>query len=222
MGNKGYGEIKDAKILKSVASQRQKNSMEKKEVEQLSSWAARFRLVKYKQRINSVMEISVGGVCLNETKEIMGAFVDWYKELWGSEEGDEVNWNVLESLNWRKIPKHKHKEITSRFLEKQVKAVLNSLRLGKAPSPDGYNLYFFLNFWEDLKETYIKAVEDFYHNEEPPKSWGQTNMVFIPKKDSPKEIKDYRLIVLCNMTYKILSKILVNRIRPWIRKLISK
>ncbi|WOL00312.1 hypothetical protein Cni_G09025 [Canna indica] len=107
------------------------------------------RLVKYKQRINSVMEISVGGVCLNETKEIMGAFVDWYKELWGSEESDEVDWNALESLNWRKIPKNKHKEITSRFSEKEVKAALNSLGLGKAPGPDGYSLEFFLNFWED-------------------------------------------------------------------------
>ena len=54
-----------------------------------------------------------------------------------------------------------------------------------------------------------------------PNYMNNTNIVLIPKTQGPKSIGSYRPISLCNSVYKIVSKILVGRIRPLLEQLIS-
>ena len=48
-----------------------------------------------------------------------------------------------------------------------------------------------------------------------------TTIVLIPKIKNPQTIKDFRPISLCNVIYKIISKCLVNRLRPLLDGMIS-
>lgn len=54
-----------------------------------------------------------------------------------------------------------------------------------------------------------------------PKAWGKTYVVLIPKVDNPKCVLDFRPISLCNVCYKLISKILANRLKGVIHKLIG-
>jgi hypothetical protein len=54
-----------------------------------------------------------------------------------------------------------------------------------------------------------------------PENFNMTKIVLIPKMDDASELKDYRPISLCNVIYKIISKCLVNRLRPFLKDLIS-
>jgi hypothetical protein len=54
-----------------------------------------------------------------------------------------------------------------------------------------------------------------------PEGMNDTVIVLIPKGNSPERLEDYRPISLCNVTYKIISKCLVNRLRPFLDGLIS-
>ncbi|WOL10958.1 hypothetical protein Cni_G19718 [Canna indica] len=87
---------------------------------------------------------------------------------------------------------------------------MNSLGSGKVPGPDAFILEFYQNFWNTIKDSYMDTVHTFYIENRLPESWGRTNLVFVPKKDNPKEIKDFRPIALCNVAYKILSKALLD------------
>ena len=49
----------------------------------------------------------------------------------------------------------------------------------------------------------------------------QTFIALIPKTDNPTSINHYRPISLCNTIYKIISKILANRLKPILPKLIN-
>jgi hypothetical protein len=48
-----------------------------------------------------------------------------------------------------------------------------------------------------------------------------TVIILIPKKNNPEELKDFHLISLCNVVFKIISKCLVNRLRPLLQDIIS-
>jgi hypothetical protein len=41
-----------------------------------------------------------------------------------------------------------------------------------------------------------------------PTGWNDTTVVLIPKVKDPKSLKELRLISLCNVLYKIISKVL--------------
>ena len=54
-----------------------------------------------------------------------------------------------------------------------------------------------------------------------PKGINDAVIILIPKKNNPEYLKDFRPISLCNMIYKVISKFLVNRLRPLLDELIS-
>ena len=49
----------------------------------------------------------------------------------------------------------------------------------------------------------------------------KTLITLIPKIKGPETIGNFRLVSLCNSIYKIITKIIVARIRPHLEKLVS-
>ena len=65
-----------------------------------------------------------------------------------------------------------------------------------------------------MKESILVAVKDFFRTGIMPPSVNDTIIVLIHKVQNPRSIKDFRSISLCNVIYKVISKCLVNRLRP--------
>ena len=53
------------------------------------------------------------------------------------------------------------------------------------------------------------------------KSINHTFITFIPKVNNPKLVSEFRHISLCNVIYKIISKVIVNRLKPILNSIIS-
>lgn len=49
----------------------------------------------------------------------------------------------------------------------------------------------------------------------------QTNIILISKCKNPSFINEFRPINLCNFLYKVVSKVFINRLKPWMDMLIS-
>lgn len=103
----------------------------------------------------------------------------------------------------------------------ETRATLKSMGDYKALGPDGFHIAFFKYCW-DVVGTHIHNMVNkaFAHDYFPP-SLNITILVLIPKVDHPQSIKDYRPISLCNVVYKIISKVIVNRIKHLIPSIIS-
>lgn len=97
-----------------------------------------------------------------------------------------------------------------------------SLENGKSLGPDGFNVEFFKFYWQDLEDDLFNAVTYFFEHGSMPTSWGHTYIALIPKKDNPKLVTNYHPITLCNVSYKIIAKILANKMKTILPKLIGK
>lgn len=99
----------------------------------------------------------------------------------------------------------------------QIRKIADALfQIGplKAPGPDGFLARFFQRNWEVMKGDVIEVVRYFFHSKSLPVGVNDTVVVLIPKNDNPETLKEFRPISLCNVIYKVVSKCLVNRLRP--------
>ena len=91
----------------------------------------------------------------------------------------------------------------------------------KAPGTDGLYAGFFQIFWTDVKNSMCKEISDIFLARVIPKYLNEKLICLIPKCQSPKSLNNYRPISLCNSIYKVVTKIMVAQIRPFLDKIIS-
>ena len=72
-----------------------------------------------------------------------------------------------------------------------------------------------------MKAQVTAAVKEFFRSGIMPEGVNDTAIVLIPKIDNPVKLADFRPISLCNIIYKVVSKCLVNRLRPMLEDIIS-
>ncbi|GJU77776.1 putative RNA-directed DNA polymerase, eukaryota, reverse transcriptase zinc-binding domain protein [Tanacetum coccineum] len=82
----------------------------------------------------------------------------------------------------------------------------------KAPGPDGYFFMFIKRFWDLLKHDIQEFVASFFATSKFPQGANSAFITLIPKVSKPLFIKDYRPISLIGLHYKIVAKILANRL----------
>lgn len=105
--------------------------------------------------------------------------------------------------------------------EEEVLVALTSIHGDKSLGPDGFPAAFYKKYWSSIKSTFMDAVQYFFSGGTLPRQWKSTFLVLIFKIKNPYTINDFRPISLCNISYKIISKIIVNRLKPLLQKIIS-
>jgi hypothetical protein len=99
------------------------------------------------------------------------------------------------------------------FTREEVRCALFQMSPSKAPGPDGMTALFFQKFWHIVGMDVTDSILDFLNNGHMLKSLNYTHIALIPKVKSPELMTQFRPISLCNVLYKIISKVLVNRMK---------
>lgn len=96
-----------------------------------------------------------------------------------------------------------------------------SMHSEKAPRPDGLTAIFYQKLWDIVKVDLIHMVNEFLFDGKMANSFNDANICLIPKKEKPNEISQFRPISLYNVSYKIISKVLCQRLKKILSDRIS-
>lgn len=105
--------------------------------------------------------------------------------------------------------------------EMEIFSAINDLGLDKAPGSDGMSRRFYKFYWPIVKSSVISSIQSFFRGGFMLWELIHTNIVLIQKFDNPSMVHQFRPISLTNLNYKIISKILSNRFKPLLHKIVS-
>ncbi|GAU49175.1 hypothetical protein TSUD_133700 [Trifolium subterraneum] len=111
--------------------------------------------------------------------------------------------------------------LTKPFIVEEVKVAVWDCGSFKSLGLDGINPSFFKDLRAELQVDIMQFVSEFHRNGRLAKGLNSTFIALIPKVDSPQRLNDFRPISLVGSLYKILAKVLANRLRLVIRSVVS-
>eukprot|EP00253_Pinus_taeda_P015759 PITA_15759 len=86
--------------------------------------------------------------------------------------------------------------------------------------PDGFNVDFFKACWNIVKQDILSVVEDSRKDKTILKALNTTFIALIPKQDVALIPDRFRPIALCNVVFKIISRVVANRLKPLLPTLV--
>jgi ribonuclease HI/exonuclease III len=174
-----------------------------------------------RQRMNKITIIEdEEGVIRSTQEDIEVAFVNYFKNLFNSSGPNGVD-DCLRVLPSR-VTENMNRLLTRDFDVEEVNVAIQQMAPLKSPGPDGLPTSFYQDNWEVVKGEVCEAISSFFHMGCFEKEVNRTHIVLIPKIRNPSKVTDFRPISLCNVLYKILSKVLANRLKMVLPDLISK
>ena len=107
------------------------------------------------------------------------------------------------------------------FTKEEMVTALKQMHPTKAPSPDGMSAIFFQKYRDVVGDDITCMVLNVLNSDMSIADINRTNITLIPKINCPSKMSDFMPKSLCNVVYKLVSKVIANRLKNIIPQIIS-
>ena len=153
-----------------------------------------------------------------EKIDIANIVVSYFKELYSTSFPTRAM-EVVDLIP-RRITREMNEDLIKDFQKEEVIQAIRQMHPRKAPGPDSMSAIFYQKYWDIIGYDVIKNVLNILNFNAPIAELNKTNIALIPKINNPTKICEFRPISLCNVSYKIVSKVLANRLKPFLPSII--
>lgn len=172
-----------------------------------------------RRKLRICMLCDDNGIWINNPNDLKSIVVNYFRNLFSHE--DVLTLEHYNNIAKVKISEEENHHLKQPVSDKEIWDTVKNIGAFKAPGPDGVQGIFYHKFWDIVGPSVCMFVKNCFANKEIPIEANETLITLIPKIDNSENIKQFRPVSLCNVSYKIITKIIVNRIRPLIDQIIS-
>ncbi|GJT88088.1 RNA-directed DNA polymerase, eukaryota [Tanacetum coccineum] len=166
-------------------------------------------VINKKRNIRSIRGVMVDGKWIDNPKNVKKEFLDHFSNRF-SKPGKPMATLQMEFPN--QIQLEQRNDLESDVTNDEIKKAVWECGTDKAPGPDGFTFGFFRKFWHLVENEVQDAVRYFFYNNDLPNGCNSSFIALIPKIPDANLVKDFRPISLIGSIYKIIAKILTNRL----------
>jgi hypothetical protein len=148
-----------------------------------------------------------------EGEERLKDFISkYYKNLFGPSQSSGLTPNESLVEDIPQITSSESEMLLADFSEKEVREAIFYMKHNKVSRPDGLPTEFYQVFWSLIKDDLMAMFRDFHAGDLPLFCLNFGNITLIPKEKEVKRIQKYRPICMLNVSFKIFTKVLANRL----------
>ncbi|RZC29900.1 Exocyst complex component SEC6 isoform B [Glycine soja] len=167
------------------------------------------KMINHRRRHNAIQGLIIDGVWVQEPSSVKNEAFNHFKERFSEQ---NLNRPTLDGVQLPSLAQGEKETLVARFTETEITTAVWDCGGDKSPGPDGLNFNFIKQFWKILKPDFMRFLDEFYINGSFPKGSNASFIALIPKRNDPQSLNDYRPISLIGCVYKVVSKLLANRL----------
>jgi hypothetical protein len=137
-----------------------------------------------------------------------GILQNSFKDRLGVSEFTEILFDLNDLIRVVPLP-----GMDAPFSKEEIDLALKEMPPDHALGPDGFNGFFFKKCWHQIKDDFYRLCDCFYSGNINLECINGSFIVLIPKRDNPQTPNDFRSISLLNLSLKLITKLLANRLQ---------
>ena len=159
------------------------------------------------------------GFWVEEESQIGGMLVQYFSNLFTS--SNPINLDLVLEGVLPVVNDEMNEGLNRPFEPNEVQGTLKQMEVGTAPGSDGLPPLFYKQYWSKVEQEVTSVVLAILNSGIVPSQLNHTFLTLIPKIHSPRKVTYFRPITLSNVLYKIVAKVLADRLKILLPKLIS-
>lgn len=154
------------------------------------------------------------GIIHHGQKAIGRVAQDYFQELFSNNSDADPRQleQVFQGFQTR-VTEEMNLDLIRSVTSEEIESAMFDIGSDRAPGPDGFSAAFYHQYWGEIKPEIISEVTKFFTDGQLDAELNHSNLCLIPKFYPPTEMMQFRPIALCNVAYKVISKILVQRLK---------
>jgi hypothetical protein len=145
-------------------------------------------------------------------EQLRSYITNYYQNLFGCPDRGRLSLNESSVEDIPQVTGEESKRLIEVFSEKEVRDAIFQMKHNKAPGPDRFPAEFYQVFWSLIKDDLMALFRDFHRGYLPLFSLNFGIITLLPKEKEVKKIQQYRPICMLNVSFKIFTKVLANRL----------
>ncbi|GJW85754.1 hypothetical protein Tco_0158899 [Tanacetum coccineum] len=166
-------------------------------------------IINMKRSQLAIRGVLVEGDWIDDPSKVKNEFLNHFSNHFSMPFGPNI---TLDNHMFKQITFDHNEDLESDVTYEDIKRAVWDCGTNKSPRPDGFTFDFILKYWKIIHQDVVNVIREFFITSKFPPGSNSLFITLIPKKQDAKVVKDFRPIIPIGSFYKIIAKILANRL----------